>query len=45
VAEVPITYVERREGQSKMSRGVILESAITPWRLIASRKSARPTDR
>ena len=45
VAEVPITYVERREGQSKMSRGVIVESAITPWRLIASRKAARPTVR
>jgi len=45
IAEVPITYVERREGQSKMSRGVILESAITPWRLIASRKTARPTAR
>jgi len=38
IAEVPITYVERREGQSKMSRAVIVESAITPWRLIA-----RPT--
>jgi dolichol-phosphate mannosyltransferase len=37
IAEVPITYVERREGQSKMSRAVILESAITPWRLIARR--------
>lgn len=45
VAEVPITYVERREGQSKMSRGVILESVITPWRLVASRRAARPTDR
>ncbi|HMB79900.1 MAG TPA: polyprenol monophosphomannose synthase [Vicinamibacterales bacterium] len=45
IAEVPITYVERREGQSKMSRGVILESAITPWRLIASQKTARPTAR
>ena len=45
IAEVPITYVERREGQSKMSRGVILESAITPWRLIASPKTARPTAR
>jgi len=37
IAEVPITYEERREGQSKMSRAVILESAITPWRLIARR--------
>jgi dolichol-phosphate mannosyltransferase len=37
IAEVPITYVERRLGQSKMSRAVILESAITPWRLVATR--------
>jgi dolichol-phosphate mannosyltransferase len=37
IAEVPITYTERREGQSKMSRAVIVESAITPWRLIARR--------
>ncbi len=35
IAEVPITYVERREGQSKMSSAVIVESAVTPWRLIA----------
>jgi dolichol-phosphate mannosyltransferase len=41
IAEVPITYVERREGQSKMSRGVILESAITPWRLVATRGRVR----
>jgi dolichol-phosphate mannosyltransferase len=40
IAEVPITYVERRLGQSKMSRAVILESAITPWRLIATKASA-----
>jgi len=45
ITEVPITYVERREGQSKMSRGVILESAITPWRLVARPKTARPTVR
>ena len=42
IVEVPITYVERREGQSKMSRAVILESAITPWRVIASPDRARP---
>ena len=41
IAEVPITYVERRLGQSKMSRAVILESAITPWRLVATRGRAR----
>ena len=45
IVEVPITYVERREGQSKMSRAVILESAVTPWRLIASPARARPTMR
>jgi dolichol-phosphate mannosyltransferase len=41
IAEVPITYVERREGESKMSHGVILESAITPWRLVATRGRVR----
>jgi dolichol-phosphate mannosyltransferase len=45
IVEVPITYTERREGQSKMSPAVILESAITPWRLIATRRTARPTAR
>ena len=44
-AEVPITFVERRQGESKLSLAVLLESAITPWRLIASRKTARPTVR
>jgi dolichol-phosphate mannosyltransferase len=33
VAEVPITFTDRREGQSKMSRRVIYESVLMPWRL------------
>lgn len=37
VVEVPITFVERRLGESKLSRAVILESAVTPWRLVATR--------
>ena len=41
IAEVPITFVERREGESKVSRAVPLESAITPWRLISSPESSR----
>ena len=41
IVEVPITFVERRQGQSKVSRAVLAESAITPWRLIATRRSAR----
>jgi dolichol-phosphate mannosyltransferase len=45
IGEVPITYVERREGQSKMSRAVILESAITPWRLVATPRTARAAAR
>jgi len=37
IVEVPITFVERRQGVSKMSSAVMLESAVTPWRLIARR--------
>jgi dolichol-phosphate mannosyltransferase len=35
VSEVPITFVERRLGESKLSSGVVIESAIAPWRIIA----------
>ena len=43
VAEVPIMFVERRQGQSKLSRAVIVESMLTPWRLIATaRGRGRP---
>ena len=34
VAEVPITFVERRQGASKLSGRVVVESAILPWRLV-----------
>ena len=34
IVEVPITFVERREGQSKVSRDVLIESVIAPWRLV-----------
>ena len=44
-AEVPITFVERRQGESKLSQAVLVESALTPWRLIASRRTARPSAR
>lgn len=33
IGEVPIIFVERRQGQSKVSRAVLLESLVTPWRL------------
>lgn len=37
LTEVPITFVERRRGESKLSHDVIVESAIAPWRIIAAK--------
>lgn len=34
IGEVPIIFVERREGVSKVSSKVLAESLLTPWRLI-----------
>jgi dolichol-phosphate mannosyltransferase len=34
IGEVPIIFVERRQGQSKVSGSVLFESLITPWRLV-----------
>ena len=34
VGEVPIIFVERRVGASKMSGPVLLESMLMPWRLV-----------
>jgi dolichol-phosphate mannosyltransferase len=34
VGEVPIIFVERRRGRSKLSKGMIAESVLMPWRLI-----------
>jgi dolichol-phosphate mannosyltransferase len=33
VVEVPIIFVERREGVSKLSKGIFFESLLMPWRL------------
>jgi dolichol-phosphate mannosyltransferase len=38
IGEVPIIFVERRQGQSKVSRAVLLESLVTPWRLRLRRR-------
>jgi dolichol-phosphate mannosyltransferase len=35
IGEVPIVFVERQEGYSKVSRKVLVESLLTPWRLIS----------
>ncbi|MDR3707677.1 MAG: polyprenol monophosphomannose synthase [Capsulimonadaceae bacterium] len=37
IVEEPIVFTERHAGESKMSRGVIMESALMPWRLRANR--------
>jgi dolichol-phosphate mannosyltransferase len=34
IGEVPIIFIERRHGVSKMSGGVVLESMLMPWRLV-----------
>ena len=35
IAEVPIMFVDRREGASKLSTAVMLESVLVPWKLAA----------
>jgi dolichol-phosphate mannosyltransferase len=37
IAEVPITFIERELGASKLRFRVLAESAVLPWRLVASR--------
>ncbi|MEO6214023.1 MAG: polyprenol monophosphomannose synthase [Vicinamibacterales bacterium] len=39
IGEVPIIFVERRQGQSKVSSAVLIESLITPWRLALRRRA------
>jgi dolichol-phosphate mannosyltransferase len=38
IGEVPIIFVERRIGSSKISSGVIRESFFTPWRMALRRR-------
>lgn len=39
IVEMPIIFVDRHQGRSKISRRVILESMILPWRLRFARRS------
>jgi dolichol-phosphate mannosyltransferase len=41
IGEVPIIFIERRQGQSKVSAGVLLESLVVPWRLVLRRAMSR----
>jgi dolichol-phosphate mannosyltransferase len=42
IVEAPITFVERRQGASKLSGGVIAESIWMPWRLVSRPSVHRP---
>ena len=39
ITEVPIIFIERRQGQSKLSSNVLIESLIMPWRLVLRSRS------
>ena len=40
IGEVPIIFVERRLGQSKVSGRVLAESLVVPWRLVLGRRKS-----
>ena len=42
ITESPIIFIERREGASKLSSGILFESLLTPWRLVARHGRLRP---
>lgn len=42
IAEVPITFVEREFGTSKLRFMIMVESAILPWRLLGSKTAITP---
>jgi len=45
IGEVHTVFVEREEGYSKLSRKVLLESLLTPWRLIWRGGRVHPSPR
>ncbi len=38
IKETPIVFIERKQGKSKMSNGIVLEAILMVWRLRAHRK-------
>ena len=42
MGEVPIIFVERQEGYSKVSGSVLLESLLVPWQLVLKGGRVRP---
>jgi glycosyltransferase involved in cell wall biosynthesis len=45
VSEVPITFVERERGRSKLRLRILAESAILPWKLVLPRAAGHARDR
>lgn len=43
ISEVPIVFVERRTGQSKLSSSVLFESLLMPWRLVLHGERSTPS--
>lgn len=43
VEEIPIVFVERRVGHSKLSSPIVLESALAPWRIVLGHAFRRRT--
>jgi dolichol-phosphate mannosyltransferase len=41
VAEVPIVFVERAQGKSKLTGSVVFESVLLPWRLRRAKAASR----
>ena len=41
---MPIVFVDRREGKSKISRKVIFESVLMPWKLRLLPRLPAPAD-
>jgi dolichol-phosphate mannosyltransferase len=42
IEESPIIFIERRQGASKLSSGVLVESLFTPWKLIFRHGRIKP---
>ncbi len=42
IGEVPIIFVERRHGRSKLSSGMCFESVLMPWRLVVRGLARKP---
>jgi dolichol-phosphate mannosyltransferase len=45
IVESPIIFIERRQGASKLSTRVLMESLMTPWKLVARHGRLRSRER